>query len=964
MPLTNAEVDLAIPVAGTPDRTLTNAALKELIVDVAAKADTAHAHAIADVTGLQAALDGKQPLDTDLTAIAALVSAADKLPYATGAGTWALADFSAFGRSLVDDADATAARATLGLVIGTNVQAFNTGLGQIAGLADPNADRLLFWDDSAGAYTYLTLGTNLSITGTTLNATGGGASALDDLTDVIITAPSTGQVLKFNGTNWVNDTDSTAGGSTALDDLSDVAITSAAVGHLLRHNGTSFVNVLGTDHFQAADAGLLSIAGLTTAADRGIYTTALDTYAVYTLTAGGRALAGAAGTADTFPYFSASNTVSLQAITAAGRALLDDADAAAQLATLGGTAALGTGGLVRGTNATLTTPTFAGVLTMGSGAQVTTANAMSGQAINVANALNTETNAVDRTFTFTGTPASGQVFTALLTNSDSVPHLYTLPTCIDIATGTSAAHVVPVAGGGKAFLAFRYNGSAYELLNKSGFLNKFDATAAPGVTNDLDEGYGAGSLWLDATNNNAYICESAANGAAVWHQLNTGGGSGNVTKVGTPANNQVGVWTGDGTIEGDADLTFDTATNAFAIGASGSLLFGAVSILSDSAGTTTLQNIDALDATTEATIEAAIDTLANLTSIQGHAVTLTGAFSRSGAHALTLTTTGITNVTLPTSGTLAALATDANFNTLTVNTNLVPDANDGAGLGTATLSFADLFLATGGVLNFANGNWVATHSSGILTVGTGDLRVTTAGTNAASVVTVGGTQTLTGKTLTSPTVNGGALAALTALAILNAGTGAFDMTIAHNGTLTAGRTLTWNLNDAARTISLAGNLTLAAAFTTSGANALTLTTTGSTNVTLPTSGTLATQTEAKTEVFCVAVGDETTALTTGTAKVSFRMPYAGTLNGLRASVNTAPTGAALIVDVNEAGSTLMTTNKLSIDATELTSTTAATAATLTDTALADDALITIDIDQVGSTVAGAGLKVWFYITRA
>lgn len=93
-----------------------------------------------------------------------------------------------------------------------------------------------------------------------------------------------------------------------------------------------------------------------------------------------------------------------------------------------------------------------------------------------------------------------------------------------------------------------------------------------------------------------------------------GMGSGDVTKVGTPVDNQIGVWTGDGTIEGDAALTFDTSTDTFAVGASGNINFGAVTILADSAGTTTLQNIDAIDATTEATIEAAIDTLANLTS--------------------------------------------------------------------------------------------------------------------------------------------------------------------------------------------------------------------------------------------------------------------------------------------------------------------------------------------------------------
>jgi hypothetical protein len=76
--------------------------------------------------------------------------------------------------NLSDLTDAGAARTNLGVAIGSNVQAFNAGLAQIAGLADPNADKLLFWDDSAGAYAYLTLGTNLSITDTTLNAAGGG----------------------------------------------------------------------------------------------------------------------------------------------------------------------------------------------------------------------------------------------------------------------------------------------------------------------------------------------------------------------------------------------------------------------------------------------------------------------------------------------------------------------------------------------------------------------------------------------------------------------------------------------------------------------------------------------------------------------------------------------------------------------------------------------------------------------
>ena len=113
----------------------------------------------------------------------------------------------------------------------------------------------------------------------------------------------------------------------------------------------------------------------------------------------------------------------------------------------------------------------------------------------------------------------------------------------------------------------------------------------------------------------------------------------------------------------------------------------------------------------------------------------------------------------------------------------------------------------------------------------------------------------------------------------------------------------------------------------------------------------------------IACSDETTALTTGTAKVTFRMPFAFTLTGVRASVTTAPTGSVLTVDINEGGASILST-KLTIDASEKTSTTAATPAVISDTSLADDAEITIDIDTVGSTVAGAGLKVYLIGTVA
>jgi hypothetical protein len=73
------------------------------------------------------------------------------------------------------------------------------------------------------------------------DATGGtgGSSSMSTLTDVTITTPAVGQVIKWDGTKWVNGTDNSA---TNLDSLTDVVVAAPTTGQMLQYNGTNWVN--------------------------------------------------------------------------------------------------------------------------------------------------------------------------------------------------------------------------------------------------------------------------------------------------------------------------------------------------------------------------------------------------------------------------------------------------------------------------------------------------------------------------------------------------------------------------------------------------------------------------------------------------------------------------------------------------------------------------------------------------
>ncbi len=213
-------------------------------------------------------------------------------------------------------------------------------------------------------------------------------------------------------------------------------------------------------------------------------------------------------------------------------------------------------------------------------------------------------------------------------------------------------------------------------------------------------------------------------------------------------------------------------------------------------------------------------------------------FTTAGNFSTTLTSTGVTNITLPTTGTIATLAgTETLTNKTLVSASLTgsPTATTPSDAATNTEVATAAFVLS---RITASSNSIGGVSSATIAEIASDIAAATSSNTANTLVKRDGSGNFSAGTVTANLAGNASTAtklAATKTIYGNTFDGSVDLSQAIGGTY--GGT---GVNNGNKTITLGGNILTASDFTTAGNFSTTLTSIGATNVTLPTTGTIAT----------------------------------------------------------------------------------------------------------------------------
>lgn len=720
-------------------------------------------------------------------------------------------------------------------------------------LADPNNDRILFWDDSAGELTWLTVGSGLSLVGTTLTASGVGSGTV-----------TTVSVVSANGF---------AGTVATATTTPAITLTTSVTG-ILKGNGTAMsAAVAGTDY----EVPLTFSTGLTRSTNTVTVNTSQNIATLSNLTTNGFVkTSGGTGalSIDTNTYLTGNQTITLSGdITGSGATSITTAIAAGVIvdADVNASAGIGLSKLATLTASRVLVSDGSGIISASSVTSTTLGY------LDATSSIQTQLN---------GKQASGNYITALTG---------------DVTASGPGSVSATIANDAVTYAKMQNVSAASKLLGRgsaSGSGDVEEITLGSGLsmsgTTLSASGSGSGT-------DTSFTVAQTAHGFSIGDIVRSSGTAGQFTKAqaNSAANAEVvGI------------VTVVTDANNFTITTEGYITLG---VPVQAAGTVMF-----LDPSTAGALTATEPSTAGQVSLPLMVVITSGAKAFfTVKRGLVVATAGTGDVVGPGSATDNAIA---RF-----------DGTTGKLIQNSVVTIAD---TTG---NIAGVGTLNTHT---IQGGTSTLAMYS---NNLSVFAATTSAQLAG--------------------IISDETGSGALVFATGPSLTSAKIITdisdTNGNELIKvtaTASAVNEFTVANAATGSGP---TLSATGSDsniNINLTPKGTGIVKGDYKR--FMVRLLDSTTNQATGTTiGGDYRLSNkAITVKAVGCYCDTAGTTGTFTVDINEAGTSILST-KITVDSTEKSSETAATPPVISDTAIAADAVVTFDIDAIQTTPA-KGLVVW------